>query len=79
MCTHMKILKHIHNFFIKILNYEQKWLKTSNVDEKFNKNSLKPWMYTLTQKTYKISEIYKKMHEKVYKKVKIFENMIHNT
>ena len=32
-----------------------------------------------TQETYKFSKIYKKIHEKVYKKDKILQNMIYKT
>ena len=32
----------------------------------------------VSQKTYKVSKIYNKMHEKVYKNVKIFESMMLN-
>ena len=34
---------------------------------------------TITQETYKFSKIYNKLHEKVYKKIKIFHNMTYKT
>ena len=65
----------MHTFFYKkVLNYIESLMKISNHRCEFQQKFL--WYHecfnTITQETQKISKIYNKIHDKVYKKLKYF-------
>ena len=66
----------MHRIHYKILNYKETLLKISNhrceIQQKF-------YCTMNVQETYKFSKNYNKTREKVYRKNKIFHNMIYKT
>ena len=68
-------------FIIKILNYKESLLKISKhrceIQQKFSE--IMNVSIQILKKPTKFSKIFNKIHEKVYKKVKILQNMMYKT